>query len=589
MKVTDVLAQALVECGVKVVFGVSGGASLHIINSINNDKRLTYKALHHEQNAGMAADGVSRSTESLGCAVATSGPGATNLITAIAGSYYDSIATVFIVGQVSTNRQKGALKVRQIGFQETPIVTMVSDITKMTLTINASNVSNTYQLVSEAIEFAKEGRPGPILIEIPDDIQRMDIEFKQINKSDIALRSESEISANTLNLIELLVSNAKKPVLILGNGINLAHRRNEFQLFAKELNWPVLLTWATKDLMPWEQTNNVGTFGTHGTRLGNLVVQNSDLIIAFGARLDTKATGSPINTFAPNAKKIVFDIDQSELDKFGNWDLKIDLPARLDLASSDLDQVLKSILNSATHDKTWLSKIRTVKNVLESVPLESSNKFVNPYFLMETASELISTTTSVFVDTGCSVAWLMQSWRNSLSHRIYHDCNNTAMGWALPAGIGFATANSSSNALIIVGDGSLMMSLQDLSALPYFKSKLKIMILNNGGYSMIKQTQDQWFNGVYFSSNAGSDLIFPNFKSIANAFGIDYLLIDGENTLQKNLKAFFNSNKSMFCEVLIDSNTRVNPQVKFGKTIENMEPELSSISMDNILTILNLE
>jgi acetolactate synthase-1/2/3 large subunit len=207
---------------------------------------------------------------------------------------------------------------------------------------------------------------------------------------------------------------------------------------------------------------------------------------------------------------------------------------------------------------------------------------------METASEIITESTSVFVDTGCSVAWLMQAWRNTISHRIYHDCNNTAMGWALPAGIGFATANPSSNALIIVGDGSLMMSLQDLSALPNFKSKLKIMILNNGGYSMIKQTQEQWFGGMYFSSDAGSDLNFPNFRLIADAFGIDYLLIDHENTLRENLKVFLNSENSMFCEVIIDSNARVNPQVKFGKTIENMEPELMPNYMEELLAILKL-
>jgi acetolactate synthase-1/2/3 large subunit len=580
LKVSDVVMQAISDAGVNTVFGIAGGASLHLLDSVISNSKLTLVTTHHEQAAAMAADSYSRVSGNLGVAIATSGPGATNLITGIAGCYYDSIPVVFITGQVSTTRQRGLTGSRQIGFQETPISKMVEPIVKFATQVN--DPRKVREEIERCIYLAQEGRPGPVLIDIPDDIQRMYVMEGDLTQfyppSDSRLKTSLPLST-----LGELVRQSKRPIVVCGAGINLANRRDEVIEFLSFLRWPVLLTWGISDLLGEDFPWRVGTFGTHGSRIGNLTAQNADLIISIGARLDTKATGSPVSEFAQGAKIVMFDVDISELEKFSSFGKEIDLQICLDLRDKAFLSSLKLIMDNSPNTVEWVEFVDKSKKNLRESRSDLRPAVVEPYRFIETLSKCLPFKSRIFIDTGCAIAWAMEAWENKNGHRLYHDFNNTAMGWALPALIGSLAENASVPSFAIIGDGSLMMSLQELATLKSLPNNSCIFLLNNSGYSMIKQTQDQWFDGDYFASDADSNMIFPNFSLLAAAFDLNYALIDTENGLDSQIKKILSNLGPTLCEVTISPSERVVPIVKFGSKIYEMEPPLMNQNIQDFL------
>lgn len=588
-KVTDLITEMLVKNGVKVVFGVSGGAALHILNSIDKHDDIKLLTTHHEQAAAMAADSVGRISNGLGVAVATSGPGATNLITGIAGAYYDSVPVLLITGQVSTTRLSGTSGVRQMGFQETPVVEMVKPITKY-----ATQIKKPEDVVPElqkCIKIATSGRKGPVLIDIPDDIQRMQIEIETLDQVILPeFEQNSTILKKITNLewskLNKLISEAKRPVLVLGWGIHLAGVANIVKEFVDHLQWPVVLTWGAADVLDSESRYRVGTFGTHGTRSANFTVQNSDLILSIGTRLDTKSTGSPVNSFARGAKKIMVDIDRAELKKYDNLDWNLDLALQIDLKSDEFAKMLNEILKvSSPVPESWYRLVERYKKELSRKLPKLNQESIDPYQLIKILSDNCKTDTRIIVDTGCTVAWVMQDWKFKKNQRIFHDCNNTAMGWALPAAIGSLTIEDQFSTIALIGDGSFMMSMQELSTLKIMNKPLKIFLINNSGYSMIKQTQDQWFQSEYFASDAGNNMAFPNYEKLCMAFGINYSKINTPKSLTSKIREILENSDTVFCEIVIDEKYRVNPQVKFGYPIEEMEPSIENELKNSLMVI----
>lgn len=587
-KVTDVIADLLAKSGVKVAFGVSGGAALHIMHSINRNSAIKLVTTHHEQAAAMAADSVGRISNRIGVAIATSGPGATNLITGIAGCFYDSVPVVFITGQVSTTRLSGTTGVRQMGFQETPIVEIVKLITKY-----AVQIEQPEQIILElqkCIDIATSGRKGPTLIDIPDDIQRMEIEipekFFALPHENSITKKLPEISNSEWNLLQDLVKNATRPVVVLGWGVHLAGKEDAIREFLDKLQWPVVLTWAAADILDSTVPYRVGTFGTHGTRQANFTVQNADLVLSIGSRLDTKSTGSPAKSFARGAKRIMVDLDLSEITKFGKLGLKIDLPLLIDLTSDQFSLMLNKILEVSTSPSDyWTSLITRYRNELARKPAESVGNQIDPYEFIRVVSNGCNSKTRIILDTGCTVAWASQEWIFKKNQRIFHDFNNTAMGWALPASIGSLSILDDYETIALIGDGSFMMSIQELSTLKGASKPLKIFLLNNSGYSMIKQTQDQWFSSEYFASNADSTMFFPDYKDICSAFGLKYHRISNQEDLVTGIANVLNEKQSTLCEIIIPSEARVNPQVKFGSPIEGMEPPLDASTFKSLMVV----
>jgi len=574
-KVSDIVAEILIEEKVSHVFAISGGASLHLIHSLADNPNIQYICNHNEQASAMAADGYSRVSGSTGVAITTSGPGATNLITGICCSYYDSIPSLFITGQVSTMRMKGETGVRQIGFQETPIVEVVEPITKYAYTIK--NPSEIKYQIQKALFIARSGRPGPVLIDIPDDLQREFVNVKDLKSYKVSHEEEKTDLETEIKKIINQIKISKRPVLIAGWGIHLSKTKSEFIKFAENLNIPIALTWGAADLIPYDHELYIGTFGTHGTRHANFAVQNADLIISLGSRLDTKSTGSPVNTFARDAYKIMVDIDINELSKFKHFDLKFDQLIHCDLKHFFLNLKNHNFKRPVDQNLNWTLQINDWKKTFSSFDNTKniSTTQVNPYNFVNRISDHLQENTKIFIDTGCSIAWFMQSMKVKESVRIFHDFNNTAMGWALPAAIGgyYANLKNHSPIIAVIGDGSFMMTSYELATLMHHKIPIKIFIMNNQGYSMIQQTQDQWLDSNYYASSAKGGLSFPDYQKLSETYNLKYFEINSDNDLSL-IKEIMDFDDALICNVCIDSDFRVSPQVKFGKPNEDMGPLL---------------
>ena len=575
-KVSDIIAEQLALHGCNVIFGVSGGASLHLLQSIIDHPKLRLITVHHEQTVAMAAEAYSRITGKMGVGVVTSGPGATNLTTGIAGAYFDSVPCLFLTGQVSTFRRSKGLGVRQYGFQETPTSQIFQSITKRVIEIeDANQVSNA---MSEAFMVALEGRPGPVVIDIPDNIQREievlpgELDTKKGNRPQ-SIQSDLLKDAPDLKGIQSLIQESLRPVIVCGWGSVLAKKESELLGLLDTWKVPAALTWGAKHLVPDDREYLLGSFGTHGNRTANRAIQESDLIISFGSRLDTKATGSPPDSFAPGSKIFLFDIDINEIKKFDNKGVKIDGHLEVDFRDADFSKILEVLKDTKWNSpkvEEWQNHIKD--NLFHKEEYPSNSQYVNPYKFLTEVSEVAPSLCRVIVDTGCSIAWVMQAWKVKAGQRIYHDFNNTAMGWSIPASLASMSTLDSILTICIVGDGSLMMTIGELATLHAQESPLIIFIMNNSGYSMIRQTQDQWFNSKYFASDSSTGMAFPNYRTLAQAFGFDYLFLKNDLEIHEIGKLLTGYKGKLVVEILLDPLARVIPQNRFGSPIDVMDP-----------------
>lgn len=574
MKLSDYVASFLAEQDIRHVFAVSGGASVHLIQSLEDMHGITFICPQHEQAGAMAADAYARVTGNIGAAIATSGPGATNLLSGVCSAYYDSVPVIYITGQVSTFRQKGDTGVRQIGFQETDTVPIFTPVTKYAVQIDDPTRIR-YEL-EKACYLARSGRPGPVYVDIPDNMQREDIEPDELDRYTSELQPDtSPVLMNEIATCVDLIKNAQRPILILGWGIRLAKAEKEILKFVEKSGYPVVPTWAVADILPSDHPQYVGTFGTHGTRYANFAVQNADLILSIGSRLDTKATGSPINTFARDAKKIVVDIDPCELGKFERFGLQIDL-----LINADAGEFLRTFNTQVVEMEMpdisgWVKQITLWKKKYPICRIDYyDQETVNPYVFVKTLSSELSKGDIILTDTGCCLAWMMQGFEFKADQRIYHDWNNTCMGWALPASIGACFAHDGKPITCVTGDGSLQMNIQELSTVMKHQLPIKIFLINNNGYSMIRQTQDQWLESRYLASCVEGGLAFPDFVKVAKAYGFKTATISKNRDIRKHIQEALESEGPFLCNVDIGTEHRVVPQVKFGRPNEDLDPLL---------------
>lgn len=604
VKFSEVLIEYLVRQGISHYFGVVGGASLHLIHAVNKNPEATFFPFHHEQGAIMAADGFFRETGSLACAIATSGPGVTNLITGICGAYYDSIPVVILAGQVATFRMVGETDCRQIGFQETPFVEMVRPVTKLASTLSATD--DLCSVLREHVSIALGARPGPVVLEVPDDMQRSTLDLRDI-KARVDTRAHGSVIAgsrvsesNLIGQMLAMLRGSNRPLLVAGWGIGLSHTDSEFIAFAERYQIPFVCTWGIADRFDSLHPLNLGVFGTHGNRVGNFAVRYTDMLLSFGSRLDTKATGTPISDFVPDGRVVMIDIDRNEIEKFDHFDRKVDLAICQDL------NVVFELIDNWQEDNCddplvppvyddWLHSLKMVRAEIE--PFERANRegglqSVNPYefFYRLSSRHSAGAARSYYVDTGCAIAWVMQSFHFNGVDRVTHDNNNTAMGWALPASLGgwFGIQSSkgeSKRIVCIIGDGSLMMTIQELASVRSSGAPIKLILVNNQGYSMIKQTQDQWFCSEYVGSDrTPRSLQFPTFQKIAEAFGFEYLMVNdvSEDTYRRVEAAIDNDTSASFIELMVSPSARVIPQARFGKQNHDMDPPLGSQTFNTL-------
>ena len=569
------VAQALVDrlsfLGCKDFYGVSGGAALHILHAAKSHPKVRLRTMNHEQSAAMAAEAQYRSSGNLAACVATSGPGATNLITGIAGAYYDSVPLIVITGQVSTNRRLIGSGVRQYGFQETPIDSLVEKIAKGVFYLD--NPSDVLRVVDEAVNLAISGRPGPVLLDIPDDVQRVTIDLRKSQRGAISSASEGMIQppASKIQQLENLLSESRRPVLVAGNGIPLEEGRDDFGTLVETLGVPVVLTWGGGNLLSSQHPLNFGFFGTHGSRHANYIIQNSDLVIAIGSRLDTKSTGSPPKSFARLAKKVMVDIDISELNKFSLVQVEIDLRIH-----SDSVRFIQSLLAAKlvwNVDQSWIAFCNQARDELsQSFKPSGPTAGINPHHALSKLFAGGPEAFDLFVDTGTSLPYAMAAFPFDSNRRLFHDFNNTAMGWSIPAAIGGSSASPNRTVIALLGDGSLMMTAGELTTLAKLSTSPKIILLANRGHSMIRQTQDQWFGGEYVSSS-DDQIAFPDFEQLLSASGFKAVRITTEN-LHKKVGEIWDTKGPIAGILDVDPGWRVEPQVVFGDPIEDQSPKL---------------
>lgn len=587
MKTSDYIVQKLIEFKIKVVFGVTGGASIHLLHSLSKHPKINFVPVHHEQVAAMAADGYARNGNNkkfqLGCAIATSGPGATNLITGIAGAFYDSVPIIFITGQVASFRLKKDPNLRQFGFQETSIVEMVKPIVKYA--VQVQNLRDIDKILNDCYQIALSPRQGPVLIDIPDDFQRISIPSDIVTFKPFKVENKLSCHSPELDKIIDLLKSSERPVVILGSSCRDTNELNIFLTKLAELKIPLLTTWGGKELVSSDYQNLVGTFGTHGTRYGNFTVQNSDLIISIGSRLSNRETGSPMTWFGREAKLVVIDIDTLELAKFQSQEKFLELGICI-----QVDEFIKWF-NTAKIEvnhklENWVRRINLWKKNfnLTSEYSNSEENFVNPYSLFSFLNENLDDNEIIILDTGLTVAWACQMLQMRKGQRLIHDFANTAMGWALPAGIGIINDPDCFNPItIIVGDGSLMMNLQDLINLNNSKNRIRILLLNNSGYGMVRQTEDQWLDSNRSGTSEESGLKFPNFEKIAEANGFSYKKLCNHDSLEK-LTKHNDLNLPILYEIMINPDAKLIPQSLFGYPLEDMDPLLPrSIFLSNMI------
>ena len=564
MKLAEVVAKFLESQGLKHIFGVNGGANLHLIHGVCDVTKIQFIPTAHEQGAGFAADSYAR-LNGLGCAMATSGPGATNLVTAIAASFYDSVPVLYITGQVATFRQGSRYGVKFYGFQETPIVEMVRDITKYAGKI--TDPSQVLRQLDYAVWMAQEGRKGPVLVDIPDDLQRTEVDEKTLLRwhPEVPVEVPARVDVELFNMI----IRAERPVFVWGAGMR-PYAKYALKL-AEYLDIPVATTWGAIDLIHFDHPLHVGGFGTHGTRAANFAVQNADLLICIGARLDTKATGNPVH-FARGAKLVMVDIDGAEIAKFEKLGRTIDFGFECD--AGDFINALSSwaaeyhSLNTGNEDEwdypgKWIERIWKWKKDYASKddPVWRGTK---PYELMQDLAQYTAPDDIIVSDTGTALGYLMQGFPFK-GERFIHAFNLTPMGYGLPASVGAAFATGR-RVILITGDGSIMMSLSELATIRRWDLNIKIILLNNGQHSMCVQTEKQWFNGRNAATTPASGLGFPDdFDMVANGFGIPSVT---------NLIDLFALSGFRFYNVSVDANANLACQARFGAPIEDMEPLL---------------
>lgn len=580
MRVADFVFKYLADYGVKHVFLVVGGGSMFLNNSLRCEKQIKPIFQHHEQACAIAAEGYSRVTGSLSVVNVTTGPGSTNTITGVLGQWTDSVPVLYISGQVkfeTSIKSCENISLRQLGDQEASIIDIVAPITKYATMITDANKIK-YEL-EKAIYIATSGRPGPVWIDIPLNIQNA-----IINEDNLLGYNHFEVTTNLLfekNFdIKSLLLKYKKPLLIAGNGIRISKAKDEFFELVNKLNIPVVTTFNGFDLIPSDHPNFIGRIGTIGTRAGNFALQNADLIISLGSRNNIRQTSYDWNSFAKNAYKIIVDIDNEELKK---PTVKPDIGI-----CDDVKNFIKTCLNELSFEipsyGEWLVQCQNWKKLYPVVLEEyKKNRDVNPYYFMNILTECLCEGDIVVAGNGTACVTLFQAGNVKHNQRIFWNSGCASMGYDLPASIGACFA-SNKQVVCIAGDGSIMMNLQELQTISHYNLPIKIFILNNDGYKSIMQTQENYFSDNFFGCNPQSGITFPDFRKVAYAFNFKYEYVSYTYYVRECIEDTLSRSGPIICEVYLDPKYIFQPKLLSKKLPDGT---IVSPSLENMFPFLN--
>ena len=532
--------------------------------------------MHHEQGAAFAAEGYARYSGKLGVAMSTSGPGATNLITSIGSCFFDSVPCLFITGQVNTYEYKYDLPVRQIGFQETDIVNIVAPITKGARLVK--DIEKLQRNLEWAVNLATSERPGPVLLDIPMDVQRSDIEPDK-PESKIKHKDPNHVSDEQLKSIVQKLKDAKRPVILAGGGVRSSNACKELYDFVKSSKIPVVVSLMGLDSYPHTHDSFVGMIGTYGNRSANFVIANADFLLVLGSRLDIRQTGSNYSTFARNATIVRVDIDENELNNKTN----ISYPIKANIKDFLIALSKKITVDPAVNcPQPWLDYVQISKNKFP-VFTEKKSKKIDPNEFIYMLSQEARTDAIITVDTGQHQMWTAQSFEVKTKQRVLISGGMGAMGFALPAAIGVALSNRDKEIIVIVGDGGLQINIQELQTIVRNNLNIKIIVLNNGNLGMVRQFQEVYFNGRTEGTLQGYSN--PDFTKLAEAYGIHAIKLSSKNDIQDKIKNCLAYKGSCLLDVTLPICTVVSPKLLVNDPIEDQYPKLSDKDFDDMMLI----
>ncbi|MDB9983630.1 thiamine pyrophosphate-binding protein [Candidatus Pelagibacter sp.] len=576
MNLSDYVLSFLEKKKVKNVFTITGGAICFLMDAFSRNKNIKYTAVAHEQAGAMMADSYSRLGPNFSATMVTSGPGATNLLTGIACSWFDSIPSLHICGQVNKHElasyKVSTKKVRQVGFQETDIIAMAKPITKFTYQLK--NENEIRYVLEKAFHISQEGRPGPVLIDIPMNLQRKVIDPKKLKSFYVKKKSiKKQKLINQINKILSHLKKSKRPAIIIGGGIRISKTNKELLVFLKGMNVPLITTWSGVDAITHDHKNYIGNVGVYGSRAANFVIQNSDFVLSLGSRLDTRVTGGVPKNFARNAIIASIDIDKNELNKNRGLEIKIKINESL---KDFFNYFIKLSKNKIIDKPEWVEKSILWKKKYPTV-LDSDRKqkkYVNPYFFMERLSKHLKSDDIIIADDGAHLTWTIQALKVLKKQRLFSAFGNSPMGYAFPASIGASIALNKKKIICIDGDGSIQINIQELQTMVSNQLPIKIIIMNNDGYGIIKQFQELYLGKRYEAVDSYNGVTNPNFSKIVRAYGVKYSEIKNNSNIDKVLKKTLKSNSAEFINIFVKPDQKITPKLTFGSPLEDLSPKI---------------
>jgi acetolactate synthase I/II/III large subunit len=567
MKASDAVAKFLAGHEVQHCFELVGGMITHLLDSFAQDGRFTIVSMHHEQAAAFAAEGVARLHQGrrLAVALGTSGPGATNLITGIGSCWLDSVPCLFITGQVNTNELKGDRAIRQQGFQELDIIPMVTSITKYA--VQVTNAEDLLPALHRALSIARSGRQGPVLVDVPNNLQRVDISDAEVSRwIDTPLQLDPVLApvGRDVDALRVLCDAARQPLVCIGGGARWAPSMPAWVDALERAGVPYVTT-----LMGHERVvggaHYFNMIGTYGNREANWALQHCDLLVVIGARLDVRQTGADTADFARHAHVVQIDVDAAQLDNRIAAQLSIHCDAEAFFQRFPIDA--RTFANRSAGWPQQLTALR--KRVTRD---EYPDWDISPDVVFDTLNRAMRGKPVDYVcDVGNHQMWAAQGLRIAHGQAVHYSGGMGAMGFALPAALGIARC-SDRKAIIITGDGSLQMNSQELDTLNRLQLDVAIIVMNNHSLGMVKNFQDMYFDGRNQSTKEGYSC--PRFVELASAYGIDAMQVRTRGQLELALDALAASRKPLLVELVMPYATECRPRLAFGKKLDDQYPQL---------------
>jgi len=610
LNLSEYISNRVVQLKVEHVFMVTGGGAMHLNDAFSRNKDLTCYCFHHEQSAAIAAEGYARTSNKIAVVNVTSGPGGINALNGVYGAYVDSIPMVIISGQVKqeTIAKNFSSSLRQLGDQEVDIISMVKPITKYSVALE--NSDDIFEVINKAFFIAKNGRPGPVWIDIPINLQSAEIgkvpdSIEDFGYSDIIkdknftintfeefnYLSEKALDSMIEKSFEKLIS-SERPVIMVGSGVRISGMADVFIKLIAKLGLPVISAWNAQDVISYYHENYCGLPGTVGDRAGNITLQNADFLLILGCRLNIRQISYNWKAFAPDAYKVMVDIDKSELEKH-TLDIDLKIHALLQEFIPKLSEKANSYNRSYNQERflNWCKeKLCKYDPVIEN---KSASNKINPYQFFDTLFKTIPTDSIVVSANGSACVMGFQAGKVRGKQRFFTNSGAASMGYDLPAAIGASISKNKKNVICLAGDGSIMMNLQELATIVGYNLPIKIFIINNSGYHSIKQTQENYFPDNIYGTDSSNGVNIPNFINLAKGFSIESVEINSIEQLKtKTIKKKIIDDRPYIFDVKVDPNQPFSPKLISQKLangemvsprLENMWPFLSKSELeDNI-------